>query len=67
MTVNQMIKALLGLVNTRDVSDWENEFIQSIDARTNHGATTDRLTSKQVEKIEQTYRKHFSSHARHLK
>lgn len=59
-SLGQKIKQCGGLIDTADVSAWENEFLQSVVSRTNDGADTARLTEKQVECVERIYSKHFA-------
>ncbi|MGC4059392.1 MAG: hypothetical protein QM749_00435 [Aquabacterium sp.] len=58
--INTMVKRVAGLTDTRDVSDWENEFIKNIVARTNNGDNTSMLTERQIERLEEIFDKHFS-------
>lgn len=60
ISIGTMIKRIAGLQGTKDVSDWENKFISSIDGMTNGGDETTRLTEKQVEIIERIHNKHFA-------
>lgn len=59
-SIGQMIEALNGLSDTKDVTPWENEFIKSIHEKylAARKVTTD-LSSKQVDAIETIYSKHF--------
>ena len=59
-SLGSMVQQLSGLVGTKDVSDWEDEFIGSIVERTSNGARTSHLTEKQVEQVERIYRNHFA-------
>lgn len=60
ISINNMIKRIAGLVNTKDVNEWEDGFIASIVARTDTGNRVDHLSEKQVEHIVKLYRKHFA-------
>lgn len=59
-TLNTMVKRISGLVGTHDVTDWEDDFIQSIVEQTDEGNTTKSLTSKQIEVVERIFRKNFA-------
>lgn len=54
-----MVKRVAGLAGTKDVSDWEDQFITSIVRQTREGADTSSLTEKQVEVLERLHGKHF--------
>lgn len=58
-TLNTMVKAVAGLAGTTDVTDWESDFIESIDERTDGGKNTTSLTEKQITVLERIYNKHF--------
>jgi hypothetical protein len=58
-STNVMVKKCAGLVDTRDVTDWENRFLQSVIERSANGDHPERLTSAQVESLERIYEKHF--------
>lgn len=51
----QKLEQCSGLIDTKDVTPWENEFLSSVCAR-----GPDRLTDKQVEVLERIYSKHFA-------
>lgn len=50
---------LSGLIDTKDVTDWENEFLKNVSAKV-EGSDTMMLTGKQVEVLERIYSKHFA-------
>jgi len=60
-TLASMIKQLAAMVDTDDLTEWENEFVTNIDQRTLNGDSTrtQSLSSKQVDVIDRLYRKHF--------
>lgn len=58
-SVRQKIQQCEGLIDTRDVNDWENGFLKGLAASTTDGDTT-HLTQKQVEVLERIYGKHFA-------
>ena len=59
-SVGTMVKQLCGMLGTNDLTPWETGFVEAIRDGTNDGAKTSHLTSKQVEKIEQVWSKHFA-------
>jgi hypothetical protein len=59
-TLNTMVKQCAGLIDTRDVSDWESEFLQSIVDKTSGGDDTRSLTEKQITVLERIWGKHFA-------
>jgi hypothetical protein len=59
-SIGQKIMRLEGLHDTRDVSEWENGFIESIVIKTDHGKHTAALSEKQIEIIARLYGKHFA-------
>lgn len=59
-SIGQKIKQVTGLIDTRDVSDWENRFLRDMKIKTNDGERTTHLSVKQVEWIEDIYDKHFA-------
>lgn len=60
VSVGSQIKAIAGLQGTKDLSEWEEGFVDGIVKWTNEGANTGRLTEKQLEIIERIYSKHFA-------
>jgi hypothetical protein len=59
-SINTMVKKVAGLADTKDVSDWENQFIKSVVEKTRHGDNTTALTEKQIDVLERLHRKHFA-------
>jgi len=59
VSIGTMLRQLAGLVDTSDVSTWENRFLKNVLARTGNGARTSILTEDQVEKVQEIYGKHF--------
>lgn len=59
-SLNNMVKRCAGLIGTKDVSDYEDEFLKSIVKRTNEGDNTTRLTEKQIDVLERIYEKNFA-------
>jgi hypothetical protein len=60
MTIGAMIKRIAGLAGTKDVSDWEDEFITSIVHRSHNGDDTTKLSERQIAVVERIFNKHFS-------
>lgn len=58
-SLNTMVKKVAGLADTRDVSDWENQFIKSVLEKTGNGENTTSLTDKQIDVLERLHSKHF--------
>jgi hypothetical protein len=58
-SLNTMVKKVAGLADTRDVSDWENQFIKSVVEKTSNGDDTRSLTEKQITVLERIHSKHF--------
>lgn len=60
-SIATMIEQLDGLRDTDALTDWENEFATSVVARyQDANKDTRALSAKQVEKIENIWRKHFA-------
>ncbi len=59
VSVGAMIKKLSGLLGTKDITGWEQEFIESIITKSGNGADTTDLSDKQVSIIERIHGKHF--------
>lgn len=58
-SVGVMIKTIKGLLGTKDITDWEENFIEDISEKTQDGRNTTTLTEKQVESVERIYQKHY--------
>lgn len=59
-SLGKMIKQIAGLVGTKDVNDWEADFIKGIVELTENGENTKHLSVRRVEVIDRIYRKHFA-------
>lgn len=59
-SLNTMVKRCAGLVGTKDVSDWEDDFLQSVLEKTRNGDNTSSLTEKQIDVLERIFHKNFS-------
>lgn len=60
-SLNTMVKQCSGLIGTKDLSDFEEDFMTSICAKTNDGDNTTSLTEKQITVLERIFKKHFSN------
>ena len=54
-----MIRRLEGMLGTKDLSDWEQGFVETLVARLEAGQVT-QLTERQVETLERLHGKHFA-------
>ena len=54
-----MIRRLAGLLDTRDLSDWEQQFVRSVAEKLDAGRVTS-LTERQVETLERLHGRHFA-------
>ena len=54
-----MIRRLEGMLGTRDLSDWEQGFVETLVAKLEAGQVT-QLTERQVETLERLHGKHFA-------
>lgn len=54
-SLKQMLDIVCGMIDTKDLTSWENNFLKSV-----QGQSTPTLTGKQVEVIERIYNKHFA-------
>jgi len=59
-SIGNMIKRISGLSGTKDVTDWESDFIDSVVMKTNDGTQTIGLSEKQVEIVLRIHNKHFA-------
>ena len=59
LSTSQMIDRLAGMVGTKDLTDWETRFVQSLIDRKQAGQVTS-LTEKQLEVLERLHGKHFA-------
>ena len=59
-SLNTMVRKCAGLVDTTDVSDWENQFLKSVVEKTGEGNNTTSLTEKQISVLERIYGKNFA-------
>lgn len=59
LSTSQMIDRLAGMVGTKDLSDWETRFVQSLIDRKQAGKVTS-LSEKQLDVLVRLYSKHFA-------
>jgi hypothetical protein len=60
LSLGAMVKRLAGLIDTRDISGWENRFLKSVLAATRSGDDARALTDRQIDVIERIFRNHFA-------
>lgn len=60
-SIGAQIKQIAGLLGTRDVTAWEQRFIEDMVVKTNNGDLTVHLSPGQCEKIESIFEKHFAA------
>jgi hypothetical protein len=58
-SIGTKIQQIDGLADTPDVTSWENEFIANVVEKTGCGKATAMLSERQIETVENIYRKHF--------
>ena len=58
-STTQMIRRLEGMLGTKDLSDWESGFVESLVAKLDAGKVTS-LTERQVETLDRLHGKHFA-------
>lgn len=58
-SLNVMVKKCAGLVGTKDVTDWEDDFLKNIVQRTKEGDDTTSLTEKQIDVLTKIHDKNF--------
>jgi hypothetical protein len=59
-SLNIQVQRVSGLLDTKDLSDWEGKFVASIVKQTNDGKNTTSLTEKQIDVLERIHNKHFT-------
>lgn len=59
-SVGSKLKQLEGLLGTKDLSEWEQRFVQNCLERSDQGRHTPELSGKQVEKIDDIWERHFA-------
>lgn len=59
ISTTTMIRRLEGMLGTKDLSDWEHGFVESLAEKLDAGQVT-QLTERQVETLERLHGKHFA-------
>lgn len=59
ISTTTMIRRLSGLLDTRDLSEWEQQFVRSLVEKLDAGRVTS-LTERQVETLERLHGRHFA-------
>lgn len=59
-SLNTMVQRVGGMVDTKDLTEWENRFVKNIVAQTGNGHNTTSLSENQVDVLERIYDKHFA-------
>ncbi len=59
VSTETMVQQLEGLLDTNDLSPWEIAFVLTMKNRRIQRTLT-RLTDRQVERLDELYRKHFA-------
>lgn len=54
-----MIRRLAGLLDTHDLTEWEQQFVRSLVEKLDAGKVTS-LTERQVETLERLHGRHFA-------
>lgn len=60
ISIGVMLTKIHGLVGTKYLTDWEDDFVQSVWERSEDGKKTSSLTEKQVAVIERIHAKFFA-------
>ncbi len=58
-TINQMLKALIGILATRDLGDFETDFIERQAERTFDGEVCAHMNDRERRWVEMLYTRHF--------
>ena len=59
-TVWQMLELLHGMLGTKDLTTWQQNFVRTCYDAVQHNKDTTRLSSKQVEIISEIFDKHYA-------
>lgn len=59
VSIGKMVKSLLEMIGTGELTTYDQSFIRSAAEQSNQGADTSRLSDKQVEIVDTIFRKHF--------
>jgi len=58
VSTTTMVRRLEGMLDTKDLSEWEQGFVRSLVERLNAGKVTS-LSEKQVTRLEELHGRHF--------
>lgn len=59
VSIGKMIKSLLEMIGTGELTTYDQSFIRSAADQSNQGTDTSKLSDKQVEIVDTIFRKHF--------
>lgn len=59
-SIGKMIELCEGLIGTKDITPWENDFLSSVVDQYRKEKNSSSLLAKQVEIVERIYNKHFA-------
>jgi hypothetical protein len=59
-STNAMLAKCAGLLGTKDITPWEQSFLENVWNRSQQGKRPDLLTPPQVETLENIHAKHFA-------
>lgn len=59
-SLGTMVQRVEGLIGTKDVTEWESNFLQSISDKVAKEGGTQGLTEKQIDVLERIHSKHFA-------
>lgn len=59
LSTTQMIRRLEGMAGSKDLSDWESGFVESLVSKVEMGVVT-MLTERQLETLQRLHDKHFA-------
>ncbi len=60
VSLGTQVKQLGGLLGTKDLNTWEQDFVKSCVRWSDNGNRTSGITEKQIPIIERLWRKHFA-------
>lgn len=59
-SIGSKLKKAEGLIDTRDINEWESNFLQSLVDKAARDKGTQNFTEKQIDVLERIYSKHFA-------
>jgi hypothetical protein len=59
-SLGAIVQQLEGLLDTPELTAWEDGFVRNIVERSDHGRHTGVLSINQIARMEELYRKHFA-------